>query len=301
MIGTVSSLTGTIHKNETIAGNLNVGVDYIEPRTQEKSVAPTTEVQEVVPDETYTGLSKVTVGAIEDEDLVSENIKQGVNILGVEGNFAGAKYKPRHIYPSATGLFRNYTGTELDYETNGIDVTNFPNLDYMFNNCVNLTHLNLGSWNTENVKSLSGTFGYCSSLINLDLNSWNTQKLDYMNDVFRGCTKLEDIKVSNWNTSNVTRMYGLFFGCNVLPSLDLSSWNTENVTNMSQLFGNCYKLKFLDIRNFTFDKVTSYSSMFASIPTDCLIIVKGQTEKDWVLARRSQLTNVKTVEEYEAM
>ena len=39
--------------------------------------------------------------------------------------------------------------------------------------------------------------------------------------------------------------------------------------------------------------------MFNSVPKDCLIIVKGQTEKDWVLNVRSDFTNVKTIEEYE--
>ena len=77
------------------------------------------------------------------------------------------------------------------------------------------------------------------------------------------------------------------------------NWNTEKVTNMNQLFAYCSKLKFIDIRNFTFDNVTNAFSMFSSVPKDCLIIVKGQTEKDWVLTQRSDFTNIKTVEEYE--
>ena len=55
---------------------------------QTKTVAPTTASQEVTPDAGFTGLSKVTVEAVTsaiDEDIVPENIKKDVDILGVVG------------------------------------------------------------------------------------------------------------------------------------------------------------------------------------------------------------------------
>ena len=274
MIESIGSLEGIISNNETIIGDLNTGIEYIEPRTQEKSVAPTTEVQEVVPDETYTGLSKVTVGAIEDEDLVSENIKQGVNILGVEGNFVGAKYKPRYMKKTSE-FFRDYTGTELDHETQNLDTEHFTDMYNMFANC--------------------------SKLVSLDISGWNTKNVTGMISMFSGCAVLKTLDLRNFDTSNVTSMNSMFSTCYALTTLDLSSFDTSNVTSMNSMFFACSKLQYLDIRNFTFEKVTNTIMMFTSVPKNCLIIVKGQTEKDWVLNVRSDLTNVKTVEEYEAM
>ena len=93
-------------------------------------------------------------------------------------------------------------------------------------------------------------------------------------------------------------MYGMFQNCTKLLELDLSNFNTSNVTNMSYMFNACEKLKKLDIRNFTFDKVIHYYGMFLGrVPNDCLIIVKSDTEKEWITSKWTNLTNVKTVDE----
>lgn len=71
-----------------LAGRMDVG--RIPPRTQEKTVTPSTDVIEVEPDRYYTGLSKVTVEAVTsdiDDNIVAGNIKEGVEILGVTGTY----------------------------------------------------------------------------------------------------------------------------------------------------------------------------------------------------------------------
>ena len=59
------------------------------------------------------------------------------------------------------------------------------------------------------------------------------------------------------------------------------------------MFYNCSSLTSLDISNFTFDKVTSYDEMFTNVPNNCSILVKSQTEKDWITSKFTNLTNVK--------
>ena len=183
----------------------------------------------------------------------------------------GGKYAPRSVYGY---FFYKYKGTELDYEVANLDTSNMTSLYQMFGNCSNLISLNLCNWNTNNITDMSRIFYSCNALANLD--------------------------VSGWYTNNVTDMSSMFDFCRSLTDLDLSNFITSNVTNMSRMFYYCEKLRKLDIRNFTFDKVTSYSTMFENVPKDCLIIVKGDTEKQWIATNFSTLTNVKTLAEYQA-
>ena len=62
---------------------------------------------------------------------------------------------------------------------------------------------------------------------------------------------------------------------------------------MQSMFYNCSSLTNLDISNFTFDKVTNYTGMFTNVPNNCEILVKSQTEKDWITSKFANLTNVK--------
>ena len=115
MIQEKQKISGTLNSKQSLNGTLSNSVIYVDPITQEKTVIPTAEQQIVTPDENYTGLSKVTVEAIQDENLISENIKNGVDILGVTGNYVGSKYAPRHI------SFYRYSGTELNEELSNLD------------------------------------------------------------------------------------------------------------------------------------------------------------------------------------
>lgn len=54
---------------------------------QVKTATPSDEVQEIKPDAGYQALSKVTVQAVADENLIPENIRKGVVIFGVVGTF----------------------------------------------------------------------------------------------------------------------------------------------------------------------------------------------------------------------
>ena len=178
------------------------------------------------------------------------------------------KYAPRFI------SFHGYKKTDLDYEISNIDTSNVTDMPSMFYDCSKLTSLDLSNFNTSNVINMNSMFYNCKNLTSLNLSSFNTSSVMYMNYMFNGC-------------SNLT-------------SLDLSNSNTNNVLSMQSMFSNCSNLTYLDIRNFDFKKVPSYINMFNNVPSNCEIIVKDNTAKEWILARRSDFTNVKTVVEKEA-
>ena len=76
--------------NKLVEGNtiLNVEGTAVELKGQTKSVTPTTDLQTITPDENYNGLTSVEVSAVTsdiDENIKAENIKSGVEILGVTG------------------------------------------------------------------------------------------------------------------------------------------------------------------------------------------------------------------------
>lgn len=143
-------------------------------------------------------------------------------------------------------------------------------------------------------------YAYTGTELDEEISNLDTSNSTSMINMFYSCSNLTSLDLSSFNTSNVTNMSNMFYACRSLTELDLSSFDTTNVANMRGMFENCSKLTHLDIRNFDFTKVTSYTNMFNGVPTDCEIIVKDATAKNWMAICFTTLTNVKTVAELEA-
>ena len=200
--------------------------------------------------------------------ITADSGYDGLNNVEVTTNVAGGgggKYAPRWI------RFSNYTGTELNEEIANLDTSNLTSMNSMFNTCSNLTTLNLSKFDTSKVTNMASLFYSCGNLTSLNL--------------------------SNFNTSKVTTMQYMFRQCSNLTSLDLSSFDTSKVYNMDNMFYGCKNLNHLDIRNFNFSAVSSSGNMFSNVPANCEIIVKDDSVRNWVLGRRSDFTNVKTIAE----
>ena len=143
-------------------------------------------------------------------------------------------------------------------------------------------------------------YQYQGTELDYEISTIDTSNVANMSNMFTNCSNLTSLDLSIFNTNNVTNMSYMFSACSSLTSLNLSSFNTSSVTNMSSMFRNCSKLTNLNISNFDFTKVISYSNIFDNVPSNCEIIVKDDTSKEWVLAIRSDFINVKTVVEKEA-
>lgn len=136
----------------------------------------------------------------------------------------------------------------------------------------------------------------------------STQATD-MRRAFLNCKNLIYGDFSLFNTTNTTRMEYMFAYCTSLRELDLSSFYTSNLQRTANMFLYCVSLAKIDMRNFSLSQITTssyYTNMFGSSnkdgpADDCLIIVKNNTEKQWITSKFSRLTNVKTIDEYNAM
>ena len=162
---------------------------------------------------------------------------------------------------SLKDFFKNCTALETISNIENLNTANVTNMTSMFDNCQNLSSLNLSNFNTENVTNMSYMFDNCQNLSSLDLSKFNTAKVTNMCAMFTHCQNLSSLDLSKFNTANVTDMSWMFSDCQ-LSSLDLSNFNTEKVREMYNMFSSCQKLSSLNLTNFNTEKVTNMDYMF---------------------------------------
>ena len=139
---------------------------------------------------------------------------------------------------------------------------------------------------------ISFLFKNQNNLSSVDLSEFDISSAIGTEYMFQYCTNLTNVDLSNFKTSNVTNMTAMFYGCSSLQTIDISNFDTSKVKFIGTMFYGCSSLMDLSLCDFNISNLTYYGEMFTGIPSNCLIKVKSQTMKDWVLSVRSDLTNV---------
>ena len=188
----------------------------------------------------------------------------------------------------ASYMFYNCNLEELPQ----IDTSNVTNMKYMFTHST-ATTLDLSSFNTSKVTDMKDMFAN-SAATTLDLSSFNTSKVTNMSNMFAN-SAATTLDLSNFDTSNVTNISSMF-ASSAATTIDLSNFDISKAISTISMFENS-KVTTLDIRNFDFTNVAYYNDMFRNVSTNCLIIVKDDTAKEWITSKFTTLTNVKTVAE----
>ena len=112
-------------------GTVNVNVPEKIYKTQEKTAAPTTSEQRIIPDSSFDALSAVNISAVNstiDSNIIPTNIKKGVSILGVEGT------NEPHVFPMGTVLAQDILSDEpapqnLVYNAAERDIDGYSNVE----------------------------------------------------------------------------------------------------------------------------------------------------------------------------
>ncbi len=173
---------------------------------------------------------------------------------------------------NSSTLFSYFTELKSIENLNFLNTSQVTNMSFMFDNCRNLTSLDLSNFDTSNVINMSSMFNmwYSSidtastgSLASLDLSSFDTSNVTDMRSMFAFNTSLTTINVDSFDTKRVTDMYHMFIYCTSLKNIELGSFNTSNVTNMNRMFYNCKSLITLNLNSFNTLKVTDMGGMFA--------------------------------------
>ena len=214
---------------------------------QEKEATPTKEMQQIIADQQYDGLSKVTVNPIPDEYIIpSGEIEINANGTYDVADKASAKVNIKEKVLGTKTITKNGTYkasdddldgySEVEVETSGVDINDY--------------YLTSGSYgdirkyiktipliDTSNVTSMYSMFYNCENLISIP--QLNTSNVTNTNNMFYNCTNLTTIP--QLDTSNVTAISYMFRGCTNLTTI--SQLNGEKIKNISDAFYSCNSLE----------------------------------------------------------
>ena len=264
---------------------------------QDKTITPTLEEQVVTADDGYDGLGTVTVEAVTasiDENIVAENIKKDVEILGVTGSYEGSGGGGNATLETTDTEF-NYTdnylslltsveipngvtsiGEDSFYECSALTSITIPNSvtsigSNAFADCSALTSITI----PDSVTSIGrDAFFYCSALKSVTIGN-SVESIGY--NAFTGCSALTSVTISN---SVESIGDNAFDNCSALTSVTIGN----SVTSIGDYaFANCSILNVIEFLPTTPPELDTEDT-FYSLPTECIIYVPNGTLSDYTTA-----------------
>ena len=161
-----------------------------------------------------------------------------------------------------------------------IDLKDFS-FDQIFQECSDVTEIDLSNFNTSSIKKMNGMFQGCTSLTSINFNNFDTSNIESMENMFSGCSKLISLNLSSFNLTNALRIDGMFNGCSQLNYLDISNFNALKITSIENMFYGCSSLKFLKFLNLNFDtnQKINVVKVFTGTSDDLVICTNEKTRE----------------------
>ena len=285
--GTVHAVTAEIDAN-IVSNNIKEGVTILgvagtlkEEKPEERfNVQPTTAEQTITQTagSVFSGGTVHAVTSAIDGNIVPENIKQGVAILGVTGTLSGGSGGDTPDYRYANGTIdkeglRAIGWTDEDiltYEQNKPPHYTWQNDQFKVSDENKALYLlddpnpdsykdnpNVEYVPKKNMESYFANSTFSDMKYIKGIPFYDNSKRTTMNGMFSKCSSLTIIP--QLDTSKVTDMGHTFWGCSsltIIPQLD-----TSKVTGMDHMFWECSSLT--SIPQLNTSNATDMSSMFA--------------------------------------
>lgn len=158
------------------------------------------------------------------------------------------------------GLFNECRDlTEVDLSD--FDTGNVLDMSWMFNECERLEYVDISRLNTKKLINMQGLFSGCWMLQSVDIGELNLSEVKYMGSMFSCCEMLTEANFKHIKTGKVEDLSWMFSDCTNLCKVNLEGIKMESVFDTSSMFVNCISLKEIDLENLNMSNVKSYESM----------------------------------------
>ena len=165
-----------------------------------------------------------------------------------------------------TGIFKNtYNGRVALEEISlaNANLKNVTDMSRMFENCDNLTYIDLRTLDLSTIKNMSYMFSDCDNLETVIFGETSAVNVADMSYMFNGCRNLRVADFSGVSTGSVKNMAYMFYNCSMLDSLNFGKFNTELLQNLDYTFGNCSSLRRIYVgNNWSIQAVASGNNTF---------------------------------------
>ena len=168
-------------------------------------------------------------------------------------------------YDYSTSEYRSSLTSIVGLST--FNTSNVRSMSCMFMGLVNMTSIDVSSFNTSSVttagnqEGMYGMFMQCKNLQSLDLSSFNTQNVKIFNYMFGYCESIEELDLSSFDTSSAVDCRYMFNGCYSLQTLDISNFDLSNCPNNESMIARCGELRTLKISQSLGNIINNYCKM----------------------------------------
>ena len=181
---------------------------------------------------------------------------------------------------SADFLFDGFSNVSKILGLEHLDLSQATSTIYMFNDCENLTSLDLSSFNTANVTEMRAMFRKCRALTTLDLSSFNISKVIDMEAMFEDDENLADLNISSFKTTLPVNLGATFKNCASLVELNLENFCIPDTNwgevELEDTFYGCTSLRKLNIKNIAIGD-NEFDNMLAKLPSLNTIVLGKYT------------------------
>ncbi|MGX7150103.1 leucine-rich repeat domain-containing protein [Enterococcus ureasiticus] len=172
-----------------------------------------------------------------------------------------------------TSLFEKTNAFSINLEN--LDVSEVTNMDHLFSDSKNLTHLGVSKWNTDKVSSMERLFYGCTNITTLDISDWDTKDTN-VSQMFANAPALDKLVLGD---KSLIKSSGLEEKTNELYTgkWRLDSANSQIVYDNSKEFMDNYdgKMPGIYIRE-RLDDPTKVSSITMTPEKDTLLEGKSK-------------------------